>query len=297
MWCLDEKTINMILKSLRTHFNNALAEHYPETEINSFFYLLTESILKMKRIDVTLNLYVVVSGKKYDKFESAIVCLKKQVPIQYILGETEFYSLPFIVNENTLIPRPETEELVDWIIKAQKDTNAISILDIGTGSGCIAIALAKHIPNAKVFAIDVSAEALKIAKKNEKLNDVTIEFVETDILNSNHLALFEAPQKFDVIVSNPPYVRNIEKEEMKANVLNHEPHLALFVENDEALVFYKAISQFAQENLNKGGKLYFEINQYLGDEMKSLMSDYKFENIELKQDLFGNDRMIIGEYH
>ena len=297
MWCLDEKTINMILKSLRTHFNNALADYYPETEINSFFYLLTESILKMKRIDVTLNLYVVVSGKKYDKFESAIVCLKKQVPIQYILGETEFYSLPFIVNENTLIPRPETEELVDWIIKAQKDTNAISILDIGTGSGCIAISLAKHIPNAKVFAIDVSADALKIAKKNEKLNEVTVEFIETDILNGENLSLFEAPQKFDVIVSNPPYVRHIEKEEMKANVLNHEPHLALFVENDEALVFYKAISQFAQENLNKGGKLYFEINQYLGSEMKSLMSDYKFENIELKQDLFGNDRMIIGEYH
>ena len=287
----------MILKSLRTHFNNALVDHYPETEINSFFYLLTESILKMKRIDVTLNLYVVVSGKKYDKFESAIVCLKKQVPIQYILGETEFYSLPFMVNENTLIPRPETEELVDLIIKAQKDTNEISILDIGTGSGCIAISLAKHIPSAKVYAIDVSAEALKIAKKNEKLNNVSIEFIETDILNAEHLDVFETPQKFDVIVSNPPYVRHLEKEEMKDNVLSHEPHLALFVENDEALVFYKAISQFAQQNLKKGGKLYFEINQYLGDEMKTLMSDYKFENIELKQDLFGNDRMIFGEFH
>lgn len=287
----------MILKSLRTHFNNALVDHYPETEINSFFYLLTESILKMKRIDVTLNLYAVVSGKKYDKFESAIVCLKKQVPIQYILGETEFYSLPFMVNENTLIPRPETEELVDLIIKAQKDTNEISILDIGTGSGCIAISLAKHIPSAKVYAIDVSAEALKIAKKNEKLNNVSIEFIETDILNAEHLDVFETPQKFDVIVSNPPYVRHLEKEEMKDNVLSHEPHLALFVENDEALVFYKAISQFAQQNLKKGGKLYFEINQYLGDEMKTLMSDYKFENIELKQDLFGNDRMIFGEFH
>jgi release factor glutamine methyltransferase len=284
----------MILKSLRVHFNTALAEHYPETEINSFFNLLTENILKMKRIDVTLNLYAVVSGKKCEKYETAIKQLKAQTPIQYIIGDTEFYGLPFKVNASTLIPRPETEELVDWIIKEQVSNNEISILDIGTGSGCIAISLAKNIPNAKVYALDVSAEALKTAKQNAELNNVSIEFIQTDILNSHHTELVSVLHKFDIIVSNPPYVRNLEKVEMKANVLNHEPHLALFVEDDEALVFYKAISEFAQQNLKKDGQLYFEINQYLGDEIKTLLSDYKFENIELKKDIFENDRMIKG---
>ncbi|OUR95115.1 protein-(glutamine-N5) methyltransferase, release factor-specific [Flavobacteriales bacterium 34_180_T64] len=279
----------MILKSLRTYFNNALLGYYPETEIGSFFNLLTEQILKLKPFEVSLNLYQKVSGKKYDKYQEAIERLQHYEPIQYILGETEFYGLTFEVNESVLIPRPETEELVDWIVKENESGESISILDIGAGSGCISVSLAKHLVNAKVHALDVSTSALKVAQRNAKLNDVEVECIEADILNWDIKDL-----KFDVIVSNPPYVRELEKSEMKANVLNFEPHLALFVEDEDALLFYNQITKLASEALKPNGQLYFEINQYLGKEMKDLLIEHHFDNIELKQDIFGNDRMIKG---
>ena len=279
----------MILKSLRTYFNNALLGYYPDTEITSFFNLLTEQILRLKPFEVPLNLYQKVSGKKYDKYQEAIERLQQYVPIQYILGETEFYGLTFEVNESVLIPRPETEELVDWIVKENGSNETISILDIGTGSGCISVSLAKHLVNAKVHALDVSASALKVAQSNAKLNDVEVECIEADILNWDIEDL-----KFDIIVSNPPYIREIEKSEMKANVLNYEPHLALFVENKDALLFYKQITKLALVVLKPNGQLFFEINQYLGEEMKDLLKEHHFDNIELKQDIFGNDRMIKG---
>jgi len=165
-------------------------------------------------------------------------------------------------------------------------------LDIGTGSGCIAISLAKHLPNAKVYALDVSKEALKIAKENAILNKVEVDFIEADILASCHAELVSASHKFDIIVSNPPYVRELEKSTIKNNVLNHEPHLALFVKNEDPLLFYKAICGFAVDNLKPKGRLFFEINQYLGREMKELLNTYHFEQVELHQDMFGNVRMI-----
>jgi release factor glutamine methyltransferase len=277
----------MIIKSLKSHFNKTLSELYPDTEIQSFFNLLSEQILNMKRIDISQNLYSVVSGKKYDKFLKAIVGLKKHKPIQYILGDTEFYGLVFKVSPSVLIPRPETEELVDWIIKDSKEKQNISILDIGTGSGCIAVTLAKKLPNAKLFALDVSAEALKLATINAETNEVEVEFIEADILDWDFGDL-----EFDIIVSNPPYVRELEKEAMSANVLNHEPHLALFVKDDDALLFYRTITDVANKILKPKGQLFFEINENLGEDTKQLLVDAGYENIELKQDVFDKNRML-----
>ena len=280
----------MILKSLRTYFNDALLGYYPDTEIQSFFYMLSERLLNMKRIDVSQNLYSVVSGKKYDKFQTVIDRLKHYEPIQYILGDTEFYGLVFKVTPAVLIPRPETEELVDWVVNDFKGKQEISILDIGTGSGCIAIALAKNLPKAKIYALDISKEAIAVAKKNAIDNKVDVEFIEANILNCDL-----GDVQFDVIVSNPPYVRKLEKEAMNANVLQHEPHLALFVDDDDALKFYRAICQFSVDKLKEKGMLFFEINAYLGNQMKLLLQQYTFKNIELKQDMFGKDRMIKAE--
>ncbi|MBA6151128.1 peptide chain release factor N(5)-glutamine methyltransferase [Gelidibacter maritimus] len=284
----------MLLKTLREHFYSSLKGDYPETEIQSFFNLLADCFLKMKRVEVSLNLYAPISGKKIQKFNNAITRLKNQEPIQYIIGSTEFYGLPFKVTESTLIPRPETEELVQWAVKisSSKPEN-LSILDIGTGTGCIAISLAKNTPYATVRAVDISKKALTVAKTNAKLNKVDVEFMELDILNWN--LEFENIE-FDIIVSNPPYVRNLEKSQMSENVLRHEPDLALYVENEDPLIFYKSIVEFAKAHLKNNGQLLFEINQYLGNEMIQLLEDSDFNEIELKKDIFGNDRMISGTW-
>jgi release factor glutamine methyltransferase len=216
--------------------------------------------------------------------------LKKEIPIQYILGETEFFDLKFKVNNKVLIPRPETEELIEWVLKNSKlktQNSKLNILDIGTGSGCIAISLAKNLPNAEVYAIDISSEAIKIAQKNAEINKVSVNFIETDILK-----IEELQYTFDIIVSNPPYVRELEKEKMHQNVLANEPHLALFVENDNPLLFYDKIADLAKSYLTKNGNLYFEINQYLGKETVDLLKSKGFNTIELKKDLFDVDRMI-----
>ena len=231
-----------------------------------------------------------ISEEEVQKWEAIISELKTEKPIQYIIGETWFYDSKFYVNEHTLIPRPETEELVDWIVsKFPKTQNpkAITVLDIGTGTGCIPISIKKNIPQAEVFAIDVSEEALKVAKRNAIENKVEVHFILQNILDAEKLE-----SKFDVIVSNPPYVRNLEKEEIKKNVLEYEPHLALFVEDNDALLFYRKIAQLAKESLTENGKLFFEINQYLGKETFELLEQLGFQNIELRKDIYSNDRMI-----
>lgn len=282
----------MLLKTLREHFYTSLKDDYPETEIQAFFNLLAEYFLKMKRVEVSLNLYAPISKKKTEKFENAIIRLKDQEPIQYILGSTEFYGLPFKVTESTLIPRPETEELVQWILDVSSTKNEkLSILDIGTGTGCIAITLAKHLPNATVAAVDVSRKALAVAKTNAKLNKVDVKLMDLDILNSS--SEFENIE-FDIIVSNPPYVRILEKSQMSDNVLRHEPGLALYVSDDDPLIFYKKIAHFATVHLKNNGRLFFEINQYLGTEMVRLLETCDFQDVELKKDIFGNDRMVAG---
>ena len=324
----------MLLKSYKTKFFQELSSLYDEKEIESFFYLILENFHQIKRIDLALNPQMRMNDKQLLHWESILSDLKKQKPIQYILGETEFYGLPFLVNENTLIPRPETEELVELIIKQNskseippepkvngaKLNSKLKILDIGTGSGCIAIALKKDLPNSEVFAIDISEEALETAKKNAQINQVEIHFIQADILKINNLEQLpssnsqlptsnsqlptsnfqlptsnsQLPTTFDIIVSNPPYVRILEKQEINPNVLEYEPHLALFVEDEDALLFYRKIAQLALKSLTPNGKLYFEINQYLGIETLELIKSFGFKNVVLHKDIYGNDRMIEG---
>jgi release factor glutamine methyltransferase len=278
----------MLFKEYKSTFLQELSPLYDEKEIESFFYLILEQFHTIKRIDLALNPALEMDALQLLRWEHVVSELKKYKPIQYVLGETEFYGLPFLVNENTLIPRPETEELVDLIIKdLQTNTASFKILDIGTGSGCIAISLAKNLPTAKVFALDVSEKALETATKNAELNNLNVQFLQKNILETADLGV-----QFDVIVSNPPYVRILEKEEIHPNVLEYEPHLALFVEDDDALLFYRKIAQLAQKNLTKTGSLYFEINQYLGKETVELLESMGFKDVRLINDIYGNDRII-----
>ncbi len=277
----------MQLLEFKNIFFKELSDVYPQTEIQSFFNILIEFKLNLSRIEVALQPHFNIDKNELDFLQKALLNLKKQIPIQYIIGETEFYGLPFIVNKNVLIPRPETEELVSWILTSTPLSDQIKILDIGTGSGCIPISLAKNLPNAEIYALDISKEALKIAKKNALKNNVTIHFIEADILTLNEL-----PQYFDIIISNPPYVRELEKEQMRQNVLANEPHLALFVENENPLLFYDKIAELTKKYLTKNGKLFFEINQYLGNETIELLQSKGFKNIQLKKDIFEVDRMV-----
>ncbi|MBG6132079.1 release factor glutamine methyltransferase [Aquimarina sp. EL_43] len=278
----------MKIKDLRANFTNSLSGIYDSEEILSFFYILSEEILGLKRVDVAMCLDKTLTVNEKTNFDNAIKRLEKQEPIQYIIGETYFFGIPFIVNEHVLIPRPETEELVDWILKDQKkEKQSITILDIGTGSGCIAISLAKKIPEAKVYAIDISEKAIQVAKENARKNHVEVTFINADVLEIEDLF-----QDFDIIVSNPPYVRELEKKEMKSNVLDNEPEQALFVSDNEPLLFYEKITDLTKGKLRENGSLYFEINQYLGIETKSMIESKGFKSVEVRKDIYDNERMI-----
>ncbi len=284
----------MKLKEVLKSFHDQLDIVYGEEEVKSFFFILISAYFNVSRMDLALN--PDYKAEYVSKLEDALKALKANIPIQYILGETDFFGMSFNVNKNVLIPRPETEELVEWIINeaSKKSKKELNILDIGTGSGCIAISLARNIPNAKIYALDVSEDALEIAKINAKGNNVNVEFIKANILTCEYETIF-ADLKFDIIVSNPPYVRNLEKELMQPNVLENEPHLALFVEDDNPLIFYKSIADFSSKNLMKDGSLFFEINEYLGGEMIQLLNNSNFKEIQLKQDFLKKDRMIKGQ--
>lgn len=277
----------MQLKALQDFFQNGLLGYYPKEEITSFFNLLCEDRLNFKRIDISLKAETHMTPDTFEFFEAAMGRLLTYEPIQYVLGKTSFYGLDFSVNSKVLIPRPETEELVAWILKDANPNQPLKILDIGAGSGCIAISLAKHLPQAAVYALDVSPEALSIVQQNAKQHEVQITCIEANVLEWT-----SADGSFDIIVSNPPYVRELEKKFMAPNVLEHEPHLALFVENDAPLLFYKSIVELSKINLKKDGFLYFEINEYLGEETKTLFSSDHFEEVQLKTDIFTKPRLI-----
>lgn len=282
----------MSLKEFKIVFTESLDKIYPKNEIDSFFFMLIDEYLDLKRIDYSINPNIKLEKNKLKILEDSLLRLKKEEPIQYIIGKTEFYGLPFLVNKDTLIPRPETEELVDWVIleiKNRKKNNnkKLSILDIGTGSGCIITSIASKFKEHNYTGIDISAETLEVAKKNATNNNVEINFLELDILKTKKLE-----ENYDIIISNPPYVRELEKFEMKKNVLNNEPHKALFVSNENPLLFYDKIGKLAEKHLTEGGLLFFEINQYLSMETYNLVENKSFKNIELRKDLFGNYRMI-----
>ena len=256
-------------------------DNFSRREIISFAYLSIEKILGFSKSDCILNSNYILSDEDISSFEKIIVDIKKNIPIQYVLGETHFYNLKFNVNSSTLIPRPETEELVRYILSH----NFSSVLDIGTGSGCIAISIAKN-SNASIDAIDNSKEALEIAKSNAILNSVDVNFMFNDVFG------FSVTKKYDLIVSNPPYVLNSEKKYMHQNVIDYEPHNALFVEDSNPLIFYEKIALIASKNLNSNGLLFFEINEKFGDQIIDLLSKLNFVDIELKKDINGRDRII-----
>lgn len=278
----------MKLSQLKINCTTQLQGIYDKEEIHSFFYLLCDSFLNYRRFDVSMNHDRLLSKPTMARFDSALARLQAREPIQYILGCTEFYGLPFQVNKHTLIPRPETEELVDWILSHFQNQDAVlDILDIGTGSGCIAVALAKNLPRASISALDISHKAIALAKENAINNQVSVSFSDQDILDTKSLE-----KKYDVIVSNPPYVRQQEKKAMHTNVLAYEPSNALFVSNEDPLLFYRKIAQLAKVSLKANGWLYFEINEYLSLEMESLLGETGFMNIEIKNDFRAVPRMI-----
>jgi len=278
--------------SLFKEISNLLSDAFPEQEIQSLQKLIFEKKLGLQLHDIYLNPNLKISEVDSDSILVIVSDLKLNKPIQYILGEADFFGLVFKVAEDVLIPRPETEELVDWIIKSV-DNNPLSILDIGTGSGCIAVSLASNLPKAKVTAIDISKSALNIAEFNALANKVDVDFYLIDFFDSNQII---PNYPFDIVVSNPPYVRESEKKLMKPNVLEYEPHTALFVSDTDPLIFYREIAQKSLKLLKSGGKVYCELNESLGDETYLVFAEFGYTKIEIRKDLNGKNRMIKAEF-
>lgn len=284
-------THTLKIKDLYTHFLSELDKIYPETEIKSFIYLVFDHIFGYNRLEVHENFKMEVPDEQYTKIKNIVYELKQYRPLQYILGEKEFKNCKIKVNESVLIPRPETEELVDWIL----NTNTCSepnILDIGTGSGCIAIVLQKNLRGSLVSGSDISEKALELAKINASLNKVNVKFYLDNIFQPSRF--FQA-NSFDLIVSNPPYVRDSEKKMMDLNVLNWEPPQALFVPDKDPLMFYNKIFPYSYTLLKNGGMLFVEINEKFSEDIKSMLSSYRFTNLEVKKDISGKYRMARGQ--
>ena len=279
-----QNTINKLKQSL--------SPLYDSREMKAIIALLFEEVCGLSRLDMLMNPNIVLSEEKSEILSCYAEMLAEGVPVQQVLGYEYFLGRRFEVNPDVLIPRPETAELVDWIVS--EAPIGVNVLDVGTGSGCIAISLAALINNSRVFAYDLSTKALKTAILNaERLNISNVTFVHKDILESQN-ERFEHPNvdNFDIIVSNPPYIMHKEKSEMSANVLDYEPHLALFVPDSDPLLFYRAIGNYGLKNLRHGGRLYFEINAALGRETCQLLDSLGYRDIILRKDLNGLDRMI-----
>ncbi len=280
----------MNYSQIKKIFHQQLKEIYIENEIDSLFFIALEYVTSISKIEYILQKEEEISEEKLIELKFILEELTKNKPIQYITKNAYFYGLNFYVNEKVLIPRQETNELVDWVLMSVTDSKPIKILDIGTGSGCIAITLKKNLPLSEVFAIDISNEAIQIAQKNANDNEVEINFLQKNILEINDLK-----SNFDIIISNPPYVRELEKLEMAPNVLDNEPHLALFVPDNNPLLFYEKITEIALKNLTEDGMLFFEINQYLSAETKKMIENKGFKNVTLRKDLQENYRMILAK--
>ncbi|SER77571.1 peptide chain release factor N(5)-glutamine methyltransferase [Pedobacter rhizosphaerae] len=280
----------MKLNELEEYYQLELGQIYEEDETTALFSLAAEHVLQLTQIKLRMSRDNDLSHIHLQKMLSILNDLKMYKPIQHILGEAHFYGSVYKVNENVLIPRPETEELVDWIIADHSSRKDLNILDIGTGSGCIPISLKRFLPRAKVSSLDISEKALTVARENAQSLHTTVNFIQADILT------YSSEDKLDIMVSNPPYIKDLEKEQMHQNVLSHEPHLALFVSNENPLVFYKAIADLAIKTLNPGGYLYLEINEYLGEETIDMLKGKGFSNIALRKDMQGKDRMIKAGY-
>ena len=297
------KVASNLVKDIRKYYCDQLCSIYDKDEANAMILILFEHYFNIDRVKMALEPDIRLSESEMLKIHFAVKDLLKNKPIQYIIGETEFCELKFKVNENVLIPRPETSEMVFKIVnespshqvtkspiqsRKANSQQPLSILDIGTGSGCIAISLAKLFHKAQVYALDISEDALKVARKNAINNKVNITFIQDDILSLNN----DIETKFDIIVSNPPYVRELEKAEMRDNVLKWEPDKALFVSNEDPLIFYRKILEFAKSHLKEDGEIWFEINEYLGKEMTELCYEFGFPNVIIHKDFRGKERIM-----
>ncbi|MDB5283750.1 MAG: prmC [Bacteroidota bacterium] len=281
----------MTIAELQKTYRDKLSVIYGQREANNITKMVLTRELELSDANLSFDRFRLLTVDQQNRLKVILDRLLKHEPVQYILGEADFYGLKFKVTPDVLIPRPETEELVDWIIKdCNTKPNALRILDIGTGTGCIPISLAKKLALATVEAIDVSTEALAVAEQNNQLNGTHVQFYQLDILNEQ-----VAKKTYDVIVSNPPYIAQNEKESLAFNVLNFEPHLALFAPHADALIFYRRIAEKATTALKGGGCLYLEINAAKGEEVVALLKSFNYKNIELRKDISGNDRMIKAE--
>ena len=275
----------MKLASFKKEFLESITPLYNKDEASSLYYILCEESLALSKPKLIIAENMDLSIEKTNQLYNCLDRLKKHEPIQYVLGNTKFCGLNFFVNESVLIPRPETEELVNIILKNELGNK--TVLDIGSGSGCIAVSLAKYSTKTSVTALDICKDAIELSQRNAKENDVNLEFINADILNH------KSDKKYDIIVSNPPYVLESEKKNMSKNVLDYEPELALFVKNDDPLQFYKATLDFSKNSLNKNGKIYFEINESFYNQIDKLINNYSYSNFECSLDLYGKKRFIL----
>lgn len=278
-----------LLREIKKQYQKELAAFYGEQEAGSLMNVLVNHFFGLSRVDMSLKPDFRLTETEILKLHFAVKDLKKEKPVQYIIGETEFSGLKLKVTPDVLIPRPETEEMVELIVKDTLGKEKLKILDVGTGSGCIALALKKKLPFSVITAVDVSNAVLEVAKENSRLNKLDVELKNIDILD---ISSWQKLDRFDLIVSNPPYVTEEDKVLMKKNVTDFEPHLALFVTNEDPLLFYSIIAEFAINHLIEGGSLWFEINENLGDEVLSLLQEKGFVNMALHADLFGKARFV-----
>lgn len=282
-------TIFVRMQQAFEYIRSELKTIYSGNELENIAKIVISEITGFSSTQIILNKNTKISDKQHTILKNFVEELKNHKPVQYVIGETEFYGLRIKVNSNVLIPRPETEELVEWIEKTVDPKTNFNILDIGTGSGCIAITLKSLFQNHNIAALDVSEAALDIAKQNAALNNCDVEFLHQDIFSFT-----DTHRKWNIIVSNPPYIPESEKKEIKPNVLEFEPTKALFVPDNDPLVFYKTIVLFATQHLCEGGMLFFEIHRNFGTQIVELLKQYAFTNVILRKDMFGNDRMIMA---
>ncbi len=276
----------MTLIHTRNAFRTHLAPLYGQREIDDIFKRLIHHLFQWEGVMIALEPNYILSSSESEKINTSLRALQKAIPLQYLLGETQFFGLNFYVDQNVLIPRPETEELVEWVLEEKNDP--LSLLDLGTGSGCIALSLKKHRPLWRISGVDVSDKALRVAQKNAKVQGLKVDFLKHDIL-SNTLKDFN---KQDVIVSNPPYVLPSEQSKMHANVLDHEPDTALFVPEEDPLLFYKAILDLGKLILKPRGRIYFEINPLCCESLVELCEKSGYTHLAVKQDIFQKKRML-----
>ncbi|SFC29422.1 release factor glutamine methyltransferase [Flexibacter flexilis DSM 6793] len=286
----------VLISDLHQQYSQALQSIYPTPEADTMAWWLLEHYAHVRKQDAILRKEIAIQTAVIQEIQTALARLLRHEPIQYVLGETEFYGLVFEVNEATLIPRPETEEIVYTILqKYKKQTPPQTLLDVGTGSGCIAVTLSAHWPQAQTYAWDISPKALETATRNAARNNATVTFRQTDILNPEDWQKALAPESLDLLVSNPPYITLAEKSQMRPNVLDYEPETALFVPDEQPLLFYEALAQAAAYLLKPQGYIFLEINEQFAPQTAACLRGHGFENIVIQQDMRGKDRLVYGQ--